>query len=108
MNDETNGFDGDGQPIEREDGSDQPARRRRESLGLARHRARTLVLKALYEADTAGHDPAASVDRLIGDDAASDETAAYARSLVSGIKRERARIDDLMRRHPVRSTQLPS
>ena len=83
---------------ERESGEDQKApgmsrQQRKDRLPAQRHRARTLTLQSLYEADQSGHDPVNSIERLIIDEQAGNEAAEFARGLVAGIKRSRAEID---------------
>lgn len=63
-----------------------------------RRLARTLALQALYEADTAGHDPGEVVQRLSEDGGISGEPAAYAVQLIAGVKARRAELDDLIGR----------
>jgi N utilization substance protein B len=67
------------------------------SQATGRHRGRTLVLQALYEADTSGHDPAGVVERLVLDENVGHEPAEFARSLIEGIKRSRKEIDQHIR-----------
>ena len=67
-------------------------------MPAGRHRARTLALQALYEADQSGHDPVISLERLIEDEQAGAEAAGFARTLVAGIKGGRSGIDDCIRR----------
>jgi N utilization substance protein B len=79
------------------DGPAEAGRRHRESPAGSRRRARTLVLQALYEADTSGHDPASSIERLLTEKAASEESAAFSRALIGGIKSSRTRVDGYIR-----------
>lgn len=65
---------------------------------IARHRARELVLQALYEMDVGGHDPAASLERLIEETHLSRQSAGFARSLLEGVLDQEARIDALIER----------
>jgi N utilization substance protein B len=58
-----------------------------------RHRARELVLQALYEMDVAGHDPRAALERMLDDELAAADVQAFARLLLSGVLNQRARID---------------
>ena len=78
---------GDGAPPSR------GRRRRKDNVPAARHRARVIVLQALYEADQSGHDPGATVERIVGEESVVEEAAAYARRVVAGIKARRAVID---------------
>lgn len=70
---------------------------KRRSMAADRHRGRTLALQALYEADAAGHDPAATVERLSAEEQASADAAAFARTLIAGIKRTRRELDGEIR-----------
>jgi N utilization substance protein B len=58
-----------------------------------RRRARILALKSLFEGDLVGHDPLDVVGRLVEDETADRNVAAYARRLVEGVIRDRAAID---------------
>jgi N utilization substance protein B len=59
----------------------------------ARTRSRQAVLLALYEMDVGGHDPTGALERLIGEQRLDDAQAAFARTLLSGVLANRARID---------------
>jgi N utilization substance protein B len=63
-----------------------------------RRKARVLALKALYEADVAGHNASQVLERLITEEAAGGEAAEYARYLVRGVLAHRRRIDQVIRR----------
>jgi N utilization substance protein B len=58
-----------------------------------RRRARVLALKSLFEGDLVGHDPCEVVGRLVEEESADRNVAAYARRLVEGVIRDRAAID---------------
>jgi N utilization substance protein B len=69
-----------------------------------RHRARMLALQTLYEADVAGHQPGAVLQRLYEELQPQPPTLAYASELVAGVMRHRADIDARIRRY---ATSLP-
>lgn len=58
-----------------------------------RRRARSVALQALYEIDSVGHDPEATLDRLLEEEKLNKETAAFARELVQGVVRYREKLD---------------
>lgn len=59
----------------------------------ARRRARMLALQVLYEVDSAGHQAEAVVDCLLARGALSQENSVFVRELVSGVIRNREKID---------------
>lgn len=61
-----------------------------------RRRARIVALQALYEADTTGHDVNTILGRLLEEAALADETAEFARELVSGATEQREYIDGVI------------
>jgi N utilization substance protein B len=61
-----------------------------------RRRARTIALKALYEADTVGHDPQKILARLLEEKPPPAEVRDFARELVSGVLAHRERIDQMI------------
>lgn len=54
-------------------------------MAAPRRRAREAALHALYEMDVGGHDPNATLERLIEEHRLNDELAAFARELLSGV-----------------------
>jgi N utilization substance protein B len=50
-----------------------------------RHKARATALQALYEIDSVGRDPSAVIDRLTAETALTEDNAAFARELVTGV-----------------------
>ena len=54
-------------------------------MAAPRRRAREAVLQALYEMDVGGHDPNATLERLIEEHRLNDELAAFARELLTGV-----------------------
>ena len=54
---------------------------------------RALALKALYEVDSVGHDVDETLTRLLAEEGLSEENAAFARELVSGVIQNRERLD---------------
>jgi transcription antitermination protein NusB len=65
-------------------------------MASSRTRSRQATLLALYEMDVGGHDPSMALERLIGEQRLSDEQAAFARLLLSGVLEHRARIDGII------------
>jgi N utilization substance protein B len=63
-----------------------------------RHRARELVLQSLYEMDVGGHEPADCLERLLEDARASTSTAAFSRTLLSGVLDNMPAIDAVIER----------
>jgi len=59
----------------------------------ARRKARALALQALYEIDSVGHGVEAVVTRLLAEGGLSEENAAFARELVSGVIQNKEKID---------------
>ena len=59
----------------------------------ARRRARVIALKALYEVDSVRHDRDETLTRLLADERLSEENAAFARELVSGVIQNKEKID---------------
>jgi N utilization substance protein B len=66
-------------------------------VASTRHKARTVVLQALYEADTAARSAAAVLDRLLATAELSAENALFARELVAGASQNREEIDRKIR-----------
>ncbi len=65
-------------------------------MASPRTRSRQVVLLALYEMDVGGHDPAKALERLIEEHNLGEEQAAFARTLLSGVLDNRARIDSII------------
>jgi len=61
-----------------------------------RRQARIVALQTLYEADTTGHDPVQTLERLVVEMGASDQIKDFARELVNGAISERERLDDVI------------
>jgi len=59
----------------------------------ARRRARVIALKALYEVDSVGHDMDETLTYLLTKEGLSQENAAFARELVSGVIQNKEKID---------------
>lgn len=57
-----------------------------------------MALQVLFEADCAGHDYEQALDRSLQQSALPDDTAAFARELVSTVVENRERIDGLIAR----------
>ncbi|HXH21265.1 MAG TPA: transcription antitermination factor NusB [Dehalococcoidia bacterium] len=58
-----------------------------------RHKARELVLQALYEADVAGHESPVTLERLIEEEGLAPQPARFARTLLEGVIAHRDEID---------------
>jgi len=63
-----------------------------------RHRARGLALQAMYEIDTAGHDPADVVRRQLEATILSPENSRFATELVTGVLAHKTVIDGHIKR----------
>ena len=61
-----------------------------------RRKAREVALQALYETDVAGHDPRASLERLVAEEKLNEALAAFARDLLEGVLGRRRQIDALI------------
>ena len=61
-----------------------------------RRQARILALQTLYEADTTGHEPVETLERLLQESDATEEVRAFARELVNGAVAERPHLDDVI------------
>lgn len=61
-----------------------------------RHKLRSVVLKALYEVDVAGHSPDDTLERSVEGLSLSSENMKYGRELLNGIIRRRDAIDRLI------------
>jgi len=59
----------------------------------ARRKARVIALQALYEVDSVGHDIESALAHFLADGRLSEENAAFARGLVSGVIQNREEID---------------
>ena len=55
-------------------------------------------MQTLFEVDCAGHDYVQALDRLLEQSSLPDETASFARELVSTVLENRGRIDELITR----------
>jgi len=62
-------------------------------MASPRTKSRQVVLLALYEMDIGSHDPTKSLERLIEEYRLTEEQATFARTLMSGVLENRARID---------------
>jgi N utilization substance protein B len=58
-----------------------------------RRKARVIALQALYEVDSVGHDIESALAHFLADGRLSEENAAFARGLVSGVIQNREEID---------------
>ena len=59
----------------------------------ARRRARAIVLQALYEVDSAGHNMEGTLAHLLTNGELSEENAAFVRELVGGVIQNKQEID---------------
>jgi N utilization substance protein B len=62
-----------------------------------RRKARIIALKALYELDSVGHEPQESLSRLLEDNPAPADVAAFAQELVAGVLDHQQEIDAVIR-----------
>jgi N utilization substance protein B len=58
-----------------------------------RRKARIVALQALYEVNSVGHDVEKILPRLLEESGLSEENAAFARGLVSGVLQNKRKID---------------
>jgi transcription antitermination protein NusB len=58
-----------------------------------RHKARSVILQALYEIDTAKHEPGIALEHLLSEYQLSNENAAFVRDLVKGVVRYKDKLD---------------
>ena len=58
-----------------------------------RRKVRVLALKVLYEVDSVGHNVDETLTRFLAKEGLSEENAAFARELVSGVVQNREKID---------------
>jgi N utilization substance protein B len=63
-----------------------------------RRKAREVVLQSLYETDVAGHDPRATLERLIVEESLGARPANFARTLLEGVLTRRSEIDAVIER----------
>ena len=54
-------------------------------MAAPRRRAREAALHALYEMDIGGHEPSDALERMIADYRMSEDVAAFARTLLTGV-----------------------
>jgi N utilization substance protein B len=64
-----------------------------------RHKARTIALQALYEADAVARKPEEVTERLLGEAGLSEENSEFVRGLVNGTIKNREEIDRSIRKH---------
>jgi transcription antitermination protein NusB len=57
-----------------------------------------MALQVLFEVDCAGHDYVQALDRLLENSALPDDTASFARELVSTVLENKGRLDELIAR----------
>ncbi len=67
-------------------------------MAAPRRVARELALQSLYEIDVAGHDPKATLERLIAEAGVKGSVADFARTLLSGVLGNRGKIDGIIER----------
>jgi N utilization substance protein B len=63
-----------------------------------RHKARELVVQALYEMDVAGHDSRATLERVIEEEGLDAPAADFARTLLKGVVEHKSEIDTIIER----------
>lgn len=64
-----------------------------------RRQARAIVLQALFEIDSAGHDPMRVLNYLVENESLPEEGAAFARLLVKGVVEHRPQLDAIISKH---------
>lgn len=62
-----------------------------------RRKSRTVVLQALYEIDSAAHDPDNVLDRLIKDKELTEDAVKFAKELTSGVLNNKTSIDSAIK-----------
>ena len=65
---------------------------------MARRRARALALQVLYEMDSTGHEAEETADHLLAKGELSEENANFTRELVSGVIRNKEKINEHIQR----------
>jgi len=63
-----------------------------------RRKARAIALQALYEVNCVGHEVEEVISRLLAESRLSEENAAFARGLVSGVLQNKKKIDQHIRK----------
>ena len=63
-----------------------------------RRQARIFALQTLYEADTTGHEPLETLERLLQETDATEDVKAFAKELVNGAVAQRQHLDDVIAR----------
>lgn len=58
-----------------------------------RRKARSLALQALYEIDSVGHDPEATLNHLFEEERLTEENTGFVRELVMGVSRYKQKLD---------------
>jgi N utilization substance protein B len=64
----------------------------------ARRKARALILQALYEIDTSGHEAEGVVSRILSGTHLSDENKTFVREMVDGVIKNKQKLDEHIRR----------
>jgi transcription antitermination protein NusB len=65
----------------------------------ARQRGRVAALKALYELDTTNHPVGVVLTQRLADELLSPAGEEFARTLVTGVREQRAVLDEMIQRH---------
>jgi transcription antitermination protein NusB len=73
-------------------------------LRMSRFEARALALQALYESDTARHEPLTVLTRHLDEGLYGDKVREYAETIVSGVAARISQLDDEIARH---ATEYP-
>ena len=63
-----------------------------------RRKARGLVLQTLYEIDSAGHDQAEIIKRMLSEEKLSENNAGFIRELVAGVIKNKVQIDSYIKK----------
>jgi transcription antitermination protein NusB len=66
---------------------------------MSRHEARALALLALYESDSARHEPMTVLKRHLDEGSYGDKVRGYAEAVVSGVIAQIQQLDDEIARH---------
>ncbi len=64
-----------------------------------RHQARAIALQALFEIDSAGHNPVLVLEHLVQDQAIPPEGHAFALALVQGVRAQYQHLDTIIGKH---------
>jgi len=63
-----------------------------------RHKARSIILQALYEIDTAKHEPSITLEHLLSETTLSGENVDFVQEMVKGVTRYKDKLDTQIQR----------